>query len=293
MKTIILCLSFAIFPVVTAFSQPSQDKDLPTINIRETTSAQMYRYGRELYRTGNYKGAAQVFKKILDIDCQNKLAQYHLQKIATQGPKFKDIAEFLEKLPCPAYNFSNEDFLPSSLYYEPDADLVLEQLALYNKRFRTTKTELTSQISRYKNMITQLEKKTATLASSLDAAQKNAADIPLWKERLKESQALSERLNLEAAQLKAQLHTVKTAYDKEYKALQAQIIAAKKSPKQRDTQQALVNKEREITHRLNELSTLEEKFAAVQAHLRQIEESLTSENNQIKGITADLKTIKK
>ena len=291
MKTIILCLVFAMIPVMTAFSAPSQNSDLLPMNIREETNAQMYRYGRELYRKGNYREAAQVFEQILKIDCKNKLAQYHLQKISAQGKQFKDVTKFLNDLPCPTYNFSNEDFLPSSLYYEKDPELILEQLALYNKRYRDTRSELTGQISQYKNMIAELEEKTKALAASLDSAQKDASDAALWKERLKESMTLSERLSQESIQLKTQLDATKKAYDKESRALQAQIATAATPAQRNNTQQDLSQKELEITEKSEELSSLQNKFTEIQNRLHQIETSLTNKNEKIKGITKDLSTI--
>ncbi len=291
MKTIILCLIFACLAATTTFASLPEQPDLPTTSIRATTDAQMYRYGRELYRKGDYKEAARVFERILAIDCKNKLAQYHLQKIAAQGGAFKDVAKFLKNLPCPAYNFSDEDFLPSSLYYEKDADLVLEQLAMYTKRYRSTRSELTTQISQYKNMITQLEDRTKTLSSSLNTAQKDATDSALWKNRLKESLTLSNRLSEEAAQLKTQLNAAKEKYAHESKALQAQIASSKTSTKKRTTQQELTQQDREIAEKSQELTTLEEKFAALQNRLHQIETSLVNKNNEIEETQKNLSVI--
>lgn len=286
-------LIFSLLLISHAFAGLPPGSDLSSINIRTATNAQMYRHGRELFRKGDYREAAQVFQRIIASDCQNQLAHYHLQKIAAQGKEFKDIADFLKNLSCPAPDTTGDNFLPAVLYYEKDADLLLEQLAAYNRRYQTTRSELSNQISRYKNMIAQLEEKTQSLSSSLQAAQKDAQQASLWEKRLKESVALSEQLGQESAKLKIQLKEAKKAFEQETRSLQAQVASAARSKNSHNAQKDLEQKKAELKASSQVLEDLEDKFTRIQKDLQQIESSLKDKNQKIKGIATDLSTIQK
>lgn len=283
MKTFTACLVFACLLSLPAFAASSEKTEPSPSDIRQTANAQMFRYARELYRKGAYEESAAVFQRILAIDCRNKLAQYHLQKIAARGAEFKNISKFLKDLPCPAYNFSDEDFLPSSIYYEKDPDLVLEQLAQYNKRYRMAKTELAEQIKRSQTMITQLEDKAQNLSASLTAAKKDSSDAALWKKRLLESQTASEQLKQEASRLKAQLNIAKAAYARE----------SRPSPESPASPKTPDHRKQTREKQWQDLKTLEKKFANVQERLAEIESSLKKENAQIKNIHKDISTTQK
>lgn len=45
----------------------------------------------------------------------------------------------LDQPECPKYDFDETDFLPASLYYEADADILKEQISVYNRTYRQAK----------------------------------------------------------------------------------------------------------------------------------------------------------
>ncbi|MEI8012365.1 MAG: hypothetical protein WCI27_07810, partial [Candidatus Omnitrophota bacterium] len=185
MAVLIPALSGAATP--PAPKAPAAGKNAPgatikphkfTLNIMELTNAQNYRYGREMFLTGNYPEAVRTFKEILRLDCHNRLAQYHLMKIATNDPDFSYLMDEMKHMPCEAYNFAKEDFLPASIYYEKDTDILLEQILAYKKRLRLTEAEMKAEADKYNTLVAGLEARIANLTGDnpggLPAAKQSA-----------------------------------------------------------------------------------------------------------------------
>lgn len=149
-----------------AENQPELPGSSPSI--RKATLGQIYRYAREMYRSGKYPEAITAFKEMLSVDCNNEIAQYHLMKIARSSPKYDDLNVYLKGLPCKLHNFEEEDFLPSSLYYETDVSLMQEQLGYYNKRYRIAKDSLANAADNYSKLTKELEEEIESLRTKLD-----------------------------------------------------------------------------------------------------------------------------
>lgn len=143
------------------------------ISIVELTNAEMYRYGRELYMRKKFTEAAKVFLKILKHDCGNKIAQYHLRQIAAKAPSLAFLNDKLDKLPCQPHDFSKEDFLPASVYYEKDPNIILEQLISHRIRHRLNEKEMAEKIDSYMTMVRELENSLALLKQDADKARAN------------------------------------------------------------------------------------------------------------------------
>ncbi|MBF0619359.1 MAG: hypothetical protein HQL19_04245 [Candidatus Omnitrophica bacterium] len=308
------------FPVFAETTTPPRY----TINIKEATNAQLCKYGRELYNTGDFKQSAETFKHVLSTDCRNPLAQYYLQKIGYKAPDI-GTAEYLKTLPCENYNFDEEDFLPASFYSEHDAGMIFEQFLLYNKRYKHARATLTEQINTYAAMVANLDRNVATLKISL--AENNASSataIAAVKATLESTQAMAKKMDAQSMTLKSELVTAKAAYQKEAAALEAKLkeasavdtqlhailtskdaaitglkseLAAEKSVSRSGdiaaAHEDLVRKTRTIDEKTVALTTLQEKFEDVRLRLQAIETAISQKNTDIKTIDTKTNTIQK
>ena len=258
----------AVFTItaVAAFAQTSLDKemsplDIHSVNVKELANGENFRYGRELYRKGDFAQAATVFQRILKADCTNRLAQYHLQKIIRKGQEFAALQTWLTALPCEKYNFSEEDFLPASLYYEKDKDLLIEQLAEKNRR--DNNTIMSTKISQYSATVAKLEEQIKTMTASLNTEkQVNSTIITALTKNLNLAKQETQVMNNEIIDLKAAL----------VKKTDLKPRAPDNAP------HPLVNTS------TGELNTLQEEFTGILARLKIIERSIADKNQFIKAI---------
>ncbi len=262
-------ISFAVIDKAS----PSSDKDIMSMNIKDVTVKETTRYGLELYRKGNYAEAVKVFKAILKKDCPNRLAQYHLQKIAQKGPEFTYLKDDLKKLPCEQFDFNEEDFLPASFYFEKDTDLMLEQLTAYNKRYRNSKATLTAKIAEYKAAAEQLEKRTQDMTEALSAGNKMSAEtIAALKASLNQAVNDAKSMNDQITELNQAL---------------AQKASGPSSAAPAPTPGAAP-----APTATEELTTIQAKFVNIQKRLDQIEISIAEKNRHILDLRNNLEAVK-
>ncbi|MEI6438296.1 MAG: hypothetical protein WCO69_06075 [Candidatus Omnitrophota bacterium] len=285
----LLIISVLLLPV-TSFAAiekalPLTDVDIKAMNIKDLTVRESTLWGLEIYRKGEYVEAVKVFQSILRKDCTNRLAQYHLQKIMQKGPDFAFLKDYLNKLPCEKYNFSEEDFLPASFYMEKDTDLMLQQLEAYNKRYITNKAELTAKIAEYKILAERLEQQVTDMTRALEANKKMGADaVAELKQKL-------DLANKDAKQTADQVGTLK-------KKLAEEAARAQEAREAAVTVTTAVVKAQTVTavpqepSAAEELTTLQAKFADIQKRLLRIEGAVIEKNNQIQNIRKDLDAVK-
>ena len=244
-------------------SESSRLLDIKSMNVKELTNGENFRYARELYRKGDFAESAKVFQRILKTDCTNRLAQYHLQKISRKAPEFAELQNWLTALPCEKYNFADEDFLPASLYYEKDNDLLLEQLAAYNKRYRDSKTTLSAKIAEYAATAARLEEQIKAMTDTLNSEKQiSVAAI----------NELSGNLDLakkETLSMNDQINELKNALTQ----AKAEMKSAPGNPS------GPAN-----STNATELNTLQEKFANILTRLQLIETTIANRNQNIKAI---------
>ncbi len=286
--TLILTMTPVISFGQTTITGPATPIDLGPVNIKELTGAQMFRYARELYRKGDYAGSAKVFQRIIKGACSNRLAQYHLQKIAQKGAEFKYLQEYLKNLPCEKYDFKEEDFLPASFYYEKDTDLLLEQLVVYNKRYRDNKTSLSAQIAEYARIASELEARISQMTNALASDKKISSETILKLESsLGLAQNQARTMSDQVSELKQALaqatieknHT--TVYKTAYKTAPAAAEPSYEPPASQEAQASM------------ELSTLQEKFASILERLRGIENTVGERNERIQSLQKNLEPTQK
>ncbi len=199
-------------------------------NIREVTLSQIFRYGREMYRYGNYPEAVKAFKEMLSIDCSNSLAQYHLMKIARKSPEYKDLDAYLKNLSCPVHNFNEEDFLPASLYYLADADLMQEQLTFYNKRYRLAKATMADAAQNYGNLTKELEEEISSLRQQLaSSGQKPSSETSAINQKISDGVNAAARMDSQVSELQKQLAQEREQHQKELTELRKTL---KRKPEQ-------------------------------------------------------------
>jgi tetratricopeptide (TPR) repeat protein len=275
-------------------------------SIREVTLSQIFRYGREMYRYGNYPEAIQAFKQMLEISCNNELAQYHLMKIARKSPEYKDLETYLNNLPCKVHNFDEEDFLPASLYYETDTELLQEQLVYYNQRYRIAKDSLQKAVTNYGSMTKELEDEVGSLRQQLgtsggrsavgpssqnqplspDAYASAGSRVPGLKEQILAEQ---ERHQAELASLRDELDH----YSETSSVSAGQDVSPDAARKIEEGRAQLEKKERELEAKGQELSSLQDKFDAIQERLRLIQASVDRQNSQITTLKSEVNSLQR
>lgn len=283
---------------------PVYETRFANLNVKELTNAQIFKYGRELYRKGDYAQAVKVFQRMLKGDCENRLAQYHIQKIAQKGPQYQYLQDYLQNLPCEKYNFTDEDFLPASLYYETDNDLLLAQIVAYNKRYRDCKASLSARLTEYESSIKDMEQRlnelTETLQSNTQLSAETILDLKAQLSQLQsqsgdiqarvESAAgsgtdiqIAAHKDMIIADLKAQLASVKTgtvsvpAASKNALPVQANTAA--------DTAVSMIAPNNDAA---DSMGSLQAKLARIQARLQQIEQALIERNQQLQAMANNL-----
>jgi hypothetical protein len=311
---------------------PAKD-DKYKLNILELTNSQMYRYGREMFLAGNNAESAKVFLEIIRLDCHNRSAHYHLQKIAERDPAYAFLTKTLRNLPCGSYDFTREDFLPASVYYEKDTDILLEQLLVYHKRQRMTEDELKKQAEKYNALVDELQ---ITVAALTRLPGMDASDADMI-ERVITGRKIANKIDKEIAYLKSQLTSQRLDDQKEIQDLRTRLAAGEAelanaeekasslktaAAKTTDTPtpaaiegtaeekpyssnaQALINavekaktdlqyKERLLADKDKELSSLQARFDDILRRLKVIQEDLAKKNDQIKAIQLNLQSTPK
>ena len=264
----------------------------PSLNILELTSSEMYRYGREMYLRGNFMEAAKVFLQMLRIDCSNKVAQYHLRKIAAEVPSLAFLNAKLDKLPCKSYDFTKEDFLPASIYYEKDPNLILEQLIAYKKRHRLTEKEMTEKIDEYMVLVRELETTVGLL--------KNNTVSPEILERIEKEKLAANKIEREVNFLKNQLASEQLDRLKEVQDMRTLLAEAEIDTDNAKDTAALLNavaqakislagKERSLAEKDQAIMSLQSRFDDIQRRLQAIQKDLMNKNAEIQAIQINLK----
>ena len=288
-----------LFPVllcavsIPAFAQPpappAETVDPAVINVREMASAQTARYGRELYNKGDLPGSIKVFRSIIEQDCNNTIAQYHLQKIAERSPEYKYLTAYLKALPCPMKDFNKEDFLPSSLYYEKDPAMLLEQLALYNKRYIAIRNSTNAKIDQYARAAGDLEKQVDELGEALSARAENSAKtIGDMKVHLALARDNAKRMDDEVSSLKGQLAQATVTRNR------ATLYPDRDGQPGLAQANAALDASRDDLGRQDlQLTGLRAKFAAIQERLKAIEQNLVQKNTQLETVQENIVAIKK
>jgi len=262
------------------------------LNIMELTNAEMYRYGREMYLRKNYTEAAKVFLQMLRVDCTNKVAQYHLRKIAAEVPSLSFLNAKLDKLPCKSYDFTKEDFLPASIYYEKDPDLMLEQLISYKKRHRLTEKEMTEKIDQYMILVRELETTVGLL--------RNNAASPEILERIEKGNLAARKMEQEVVLFRNQLASDNLDRQKEVQDMRTLLAQAEIEKDSAKNSEALINamsqarielegKERNLAEKVETNRSLQSRFDDLQRRLQAIQKDLANKNAAIEAIQVNLK----
>ncbi|GEM_PF-3375581 len=279
------------------------------LSIVELTNAENYRYGREMFLSGNYPEAVKAFEEILRLDCHNKVAQYHLLKIAVQNPDFAYLKDELKNLPCGTYDFTKEDFLPASLYYEKDTDILLEQIISYQKRQRMNEEELKAKAEKYSGMVTDLETRTAGLMQTTpdkEPAEKTTA-------RIADERRAAYKLDKQIAYLKSELALERLERQKKLQDMRTRLAAAESrlsenedapaapaappsySPKAVSLMEAIAQartqlegKEKTAADKDKELAALQERFDDIQRRLKIIQDELVRKTAQMQSLETNL-----
>ncbi len=307
-------LSMAQKPNKPVAKKPAPSLSSYNLNIRDLTSSEMYRYGREMFLLANYPEATRVFLNMLRVDCSSRMAQYHLHLIAAKGPEYAFLENKLQNLPCKAYDFSKEDFLPASVYYEKDPDIILAQLISYRNRHTLTEKEMTEKIEKFTATIKELESiitvlKQPNAEPALTSAGVSQQLIDMVENGQKTANKLEKELGFLTSQLasqridrqkevqdirtnlaeaEVQLETADSltpkAYSQNAKALQQAIEKAKLE---------LAGKEQSFQDKDQELLSLQARFDDIQRRLKLIQSDLANKNTQIRSIQTNLQDIQK
>lgn len=209
----------------TAAIKPPQH----SLNIMELTNSEMYRYARELYLRRDFAASAKVFLKILGHDCSNRLAQYHLRKIAAADPALAFLNKKLDQLPCKVYDFTKEDFLPFSFYYEKDPELMLQQMILNNRRHRLDIKDMNQKIDQYVVMVKELEDTVRMLKASNAKIQANTSLASVDQEtmaRIEQGKRSAQKIEREIIFLKNQLASERLDRQKEVQDMRTNLAEA-------------------------------------------------------------------
>lgn len=308
--TLLAGLSFLGLTAPHAASSPTRTTEEPFVYAREATLSQIYRYGREMYRIGNYPEAIAAFKRMIIYDCRNALAHYHLQQISKKEPRFNYLTNYLKNLSCLGYDFLEEDFLPAGALYEKDAALLKAQLAAYSQRVRHTKIAMMEHAKTYDTEVAGLEKELQDASKVLLAARDEKKATLAATEKMNEVLNVSQRISAEIARLQQDIFTERKQYQQQLLELnttlltkeqtlaaQEQIITSQKqpalsatiktsSPDNTPLPQTL------LTEQDAALVTLQDKFNAIQERLKLIETSIREKNRQLDTLTNDLNAIR-
>ncbi|MBF0486487.1 MAG: hypothetical protein HQL16_08240 [Candidatus Omnitrophica bacterium] len=283
---LLMALTLLATPVFGNDTSVLPQKDF--VSIRQVTLSQIFRYAREEYRKGNYREATPAFKKMLAIDCRNAVAQYHIQQILHKDPASKDLESYLNALPCPKYNFPEEDFLPAFIYYEKDPDLLQEQIIAYNQRYRLEKVRMNEQVASYSKLADELSQKITVLEGELSAeTDLKTQAVDALNQKLEESRAAAQKMSDEIAKLRLQLNDDRQERQKNLAALKENFSH---SMEQATTQaQETTSATAFSVDQNDEFATLEEKFEALQKRLKLIQAEIQNKNAQIKSMGKNLK----
>lgn len=285
--TLILAIPVTSFAEVSA-ANPSSDMDMLTMNMKDVTVNETMRYARELFRKGDYPEAVNVFQNILRKDCRNKLARYHLQKIAQKDPTFLWLRDYLKSLPCAQYNFQDDDFLPAAFYLEKDNDLLLEQLVTYNKRYRNNKTSLAAKIAQYNDIAGQLDQLTRDLSSTLNNNKKiDTATITTLSASLNQARRDASAADHQITELRAALVQATLAKGRNSEKIKPETVSAPAAATRKIAATAPA-----APTPAEELTTLQAKFSDIQQRLRQIELSIAEKNQIILDLQKNLNAVK-
>jgi hypothetical protein len=236
--------------------------------------------------------AAKVFLQMLRVDCSNKVAQYHLRKIAAEVPSLAFLNAKLDKLPCKSYDFTKEDFLPASIYYEKDPNLILEQLISYKKRHRLTEKEMTEKIDEYMVLVRELETTVGLL--------KNNTVSPEILERIEKGKLAADKIEREVNFLKNQLASEQLDRLKEVQDMRTLLAEAEIDTDNAKDTAALLNavaqakitlagKERSLAEKDQAIMSLQSRFDDIQRRLQAIQKDLMNKNAEIQAIQTNLK----
>ena len=282
-----------------------------TLNIMELTNAQNYRYGREMFLTGNYPEAVRTFREILRLDCRNRLAQYHLMKIASMDPDYSYLMDELKHLPCAAYDFVKEDFLPASIYYEKDTGILLAQIIAYNKRQRLTENEMKTQAGKYNDMVAGLEARITNLTGDNPGKLSAAARAA----QLLEDERAARKAEKYIVYLKEEVSSDRMNQQKNLKDMRTRLSAADNSisetgedgvaataephsPKALSLMETITKaraelegKEKAFARKDIDLASLQARFNDILHRLKIIQKKIAEKNSQIKSLENNLQSI--
>lgn len=209
MKSLLSCFfvffSFFIFNARAFALCPATLPETDARCVRKITTGQMTRYARELYLGKHYSQAADAFKRILELECNNKLAQYHLQKIAVAAPGATIAEETLSNLPCEQLDFNQTDFVSASVFYDHDRILLQEQIFQHSRQAVQARKALAENNRKYTLVINQLQNNISTLEKDLAGLRaNNTGNLELLLKKLNESRAQADEMSAIIERMKNQ-----------------------------------------------------------------------------------------
>lgn len=263
-----LTLLISCGPGVVTGSTAFPDPDAQCV--RKITTGQMTRYARELYLGGHYSQAADAFKRILELECSNKLAQYHLQKIATATPGTTSAEQTLKSLPCEQQDFSQVDFVSASVFYDPDRMLLQEQIFRHSKHALAARKELAENNRKYTLIINQLQNNLAALEKELAGLRSNnTGSLELLLKKLDESRSQADEMSAIIERMKNQPMSSDN--------LKAENTTRKNTEKP-------VSSEPQDTDLARRLTRIQERIRAIQS-------SINQKNQDIRALRQDISSI--
>ncbi len=304
-KTSLLTLIAGLFlltsGLLNAHAAPTNNEpETPPVYAREITLSQIYRYGREMYRTGNFTEAVAAFKRMITFDCRNALAHYHLQMISKKDARFAGLTDYLKGLSCTGYNFMEEDFLPAGALYEKDAALLQSQLAIYSQRARDAKYALSLRVKEYDQEVLRLEQELNDISKILIASRNEKKATLAAGEKLNDVLKVSRRINAEIARLQQDILADRERYQQQLLELKTTLLTKERGTVVNKagaiigsaTSPSDENSSAYISEQDAALVTLQDKFNAIQERLKLIEASIKEKNQQLETLTNDLNAIR-
>jgi hypothetical protein len=272
MRYLFLSALFSCFlaaPLTTALSAPLQT-DIDHKTVRQITTGQMTRYARELYLGGHYSQAADAFKRILELECSNKLAQYHLQKIATAAPGATIAEETLGNLPCEQLDFNQVDFVSASVFYEHDRLLLQEQIFRHSRKAVQARKELAENSRKYTLIINQMQNNVSALEKELAGLRtNNTGNLELLLKKLDESRSQADEMSAIIERMKNQPNSSVS--------LKSENSAQIKTEK-------IISTEPQDTDLARRLTRIQERIRAIQS-------SIDQKNQTIRALRQDISSI--